>query len=1038
MSVNKSPERSPKNAPVTMSRWQSFFRDKRKVTISTAAICLLLVGIIIMIMILGGAAPAEDSSSSDTAVDRKYETVSNGDFRYTDHEEEDNNLFTYPMKVDKWTSEVIVDNAWENGEETSDPDNQGGQNSRYGIINTNSEVFDTLTANDIGYIAGTPSNNPEKPKTQGTDNENNFSFDRAKNKHDNILMLYAGDKNVNPDGTKSGINYKSSTFPVSAGEYAEISIWVKTKDVENLDNAHIKIQTSEADELFFANIVTEGITAPDTVKNNGWVLYRFFVSTNLTYGQNITIHLSLGYEPSGTTNNYASGYAFFSDITLRYINQKEYNDMVDLIDAEDSISEFAKYHTFRTQTGAKELDYKNNKFKNNTASDIVTFPSYSDTLEAGKLNGMPAPHARPTTVGGTVDKTGIVALNEADPAYDSEYEEYFKDHPFYNIDNALMIFNANYSSFGYSFVPDPGETTTYLSIGINRYYKVSVWVKTDEMVSGRGASIYLMNEKYEDNRDRYPSAYFEGIDTTKVSTKGKEYNAGWVEYSFYIQGSGAEAQTFYLELWLGKRGAPGAAASDADRAKGYAFFANVTVSAITMYEYQNVSSGTTSKTLAINMKTASTSITNGGFDTPVNSDLITYPLKPSGWTYFHSGDSGLKNMADAERYINANAEKEKNEDGSDNTEYNPLPISRGDNVSGIINVNDLSFDGNLSQAIIGAGAMGPNVLMIHNTVPTAFGYRSSNITLEAKSYYRISIRVKTFGITGGGVNIYLSGLDFDEETVDEDGNTLRRKDEIHAQYNNIVDTENLDPNDNYYGPNVFEMSGASTLPTGWTEYTFLVVTGEYSKTVNLELWLGGREYNEANRTEGYAFFDQARIDKYSVDKDNDVDEFGDILKKLDMALLPEGEEYEYDDYNGVFANLQISDYSSEEVEEEPWEDPGDEEDEPADFDWMIIPSIILAVVLLMAIASVLVRKVTKNIRPRGKIKPSSDYKRKPVRVKDYSDDIDDDDDIEYTNAADEDEFEEKAVKEPKAKKQPKEKVREEAHENQKSDEDDEI
>jgi len=112
------------------------------------------------------------------------------------------------------------------------------------------------------------------------------------------------------------------------------------------------------------------------------------------------------------------------------------------------------------------------------------------------------------------------------------------------------------------------------------------------------------------------------------------------------------------------------------------------------------------------------------------------------------------------------------------------------------------------------------------------GYKSNSISLEANSFYSISVKLYTHRTTKTDsteetdptASIYLTGLTTDEK------------------YDEIVKFENI-----------------NTL-TSWEEYTFYIDT-DASASVNLELWLGSKTTN----VQGAVFFNYVKIIRYSED-----------------------------------------------------------------------------------------------------------------------------------------------------------------------------
>ena len=105
------------------------------------------------------------------------------------------------------------------------------------------------------------------------------------------------------------------------------------------------------------------------------------------------------------------------------------------------------------------------------------------------------------------------------------------------------------------------------------------------------------------------------------------------------------------------------------------------------------------------------------------------------------------------------------------------------------------------------------------------GYRSSSVTLEANSYYRFSVAVKTDtnGDDNVSASVYVSGL------KDLDGN------ELSIGYENLSNSV-------------------------WKTYYIFIATGDESQTVTIDLYLGSAHGGVSS---GAVFFDECYIDRYS-------------------------------------------------------------------------------------------------------------------------------------------------------------------------------
>lgn len=151
------------------------------------------------------------------------------------------------------------------------------------------------------------------------------------------------------------------------------------------------------------------------------------------------------------------------------------------------------------------------------------------------------------------------------------------------------------------------------------------------------------------------------------------------------------------------------------------------------------------------------------------------------------------------------------------------------------------------------------------------GYRSSSITLEANSYYRFTVAVKTMlnGDESTNASVYVSGL------KDKDGNTFQ------IGYENLTNSI-------------------------WKEYYIFVATGAESQTVTLDLYLGSAN---GGKSSGAVFFDEVYVNRYSQNAFYELcNEFGyankDTYESFDSevcflvdGLAEDSKKVELDGYN---------------------------------------------------------------------------------------------------------------------------------------------
>lgn len=192
--------------------------------------------------------------------------------------------------------------------------------------------------------------------------------------------------------------------------------------------------------------------------------------------------------------------------------------------------------------------------------------------------------------------------------------------------------------------------------------------------------------------------------------------------------------------------------------------------------------------------------TNGTFGSTTGS---SYPLTPSSWTGSR-GSSGGTNATPG---------------GSDNL------------IAGVISVDPESYsDNRATYGNVGnpgkpsSDIKDDNVLMIYNKVPTVYKYTSASTSLAASSYYKLTVSVYTDiedGDDAAGAYIYVNGA-------------------AYAAFKAINTAEE------------------------WVTYTVYIETSDISsQNITVVLSLGDGNKAGGAMTQGYAYFDEVRLENLS-------------------------------------------------------------------------------------------------------------------------------------------------------------------------------
>ena len=240
-----------------------------------------------------------------------------------------------------------------------------------------------------------------------------------------------------------------------------------------------------------------------------------------------------------------------------------------------------------------------------------------------------------------------------------------------------------------------------------------------------------------------------------------------------------------------------------------------------------------------------------------------------------------------------------------------------------------STDGNVEAGILDVSThptldvgyvVSPYVLTIHNITDAYYSMKSSNYTLTSGNFYKVTVNVKTL----------FAKQDEANKVLDEDENAIP------------------------FGAKI-ELTGISESFSGivtennYETYTFYIKATS-NTTISYNLSMG----NSNALTSGYAFFDGLAIETIT---ENEFTTANDNLNEEDNKTLIIGSTETKDDNN-------------------------DDTTTPAaiNFDWLVLPTLITAIALLIAMVGALIRKLNIKLPVRTKVK---DYDRAKTIVKEY-------------------------------------------------------
>lgn len=341
------------------------------------------------------------------------------------------------------------------------------------------------------------------------------------------------------------------------------------------------------------------------------------------------------------------------------------------------------------------------------------------------------------------------------------------------------------------------------------YYRFSVWVRTVDVPSTSGVVLTVYDGDKDTNSAAKAIATFAAVTTDKDLADSSSSLNGYRELVCYFHTASLQNQDVTFEISLGS----GGAFTSSTLFSGTAYIANASLVETDYTKYNSASaSGTYEKKYDWYETLSSETFTNGQFQKYNYSDTKFFKDGgvnekgefqstsfgvPSGWTLKGEKDKAVAGIVDVNRenLLNNLATK--------------LGITAEVLKAVPVDANDKPVE------TFGIYAGGSSYLLINSAdveglakESVRVGYVSNSFTLNANSYYKISVMVKVMGDSKASVYLMTD--------------------------NNIAET-NVDSK--------FENIEASTASQtgGWKRYTFYVKTGFSSISATLGLYLGGED-----------------------------------------------------------------------------------------------------------------------------------------------------------------------------------------------------
>lgn len=616
----------------------------------------------------------------------------------------------------------------------------------------------------------------------------------------------------------------------------------------------------------------------------GWTTYTFYIKGNQfkNYSYNMSIWLGTEGKNSNTSGVYtykntsgstskktvynangtfSSGWVFVDELNLNELENSQFPtdganaDQTLDCSGNDTLTSIVVDLT-TTNMLADMLESDTNK----SSMDGVV-----ESLGSGVPSGWSSKYDTSKATNPIIDgiiSDGVVSIENEERFLDTTGGKgTYPDKPYEILNPVAYMMHA--SSESYYEV----ETNT-ITIEKNKYYRISLWVKTQDVKSTSGAYVYVLKKNGADEDDT-TLATFSKINTTDYD----KYQNDWCELTVAITGANDRDVKIAFKFALGT----GTRWTASTLAKGSLFVTNINGSEVSHSTYSSTSTGTYSKAIDLS-SSLSYAFKNGSFDSYDLDDKNLEEGKgledqnvaatPSDWTI---SDNKLgANTTDSN--LVAGVIKFNTTDGLSFTASNQANAAFGNTID--FNGFYPSVDKTTSADVLGSlpGNKG-HVLAIGNNSASskgyAVGFASSSVTLSSNTYYRISVYAKTVGETKA--NIYLSG----ESSLTS-------------------------------GVSSFTITGNGTK---WTKYTFYIEVGQASVSTKLNLWLGDNvDYTDIEVTDAEIEAERAANPDYDANTEVNV------IKKAIKAKKAASKGNVFFD-NVYYTSIDESDYN-EAVESE--------------------------------------------------------------------------------------------------------------------------
>ncbi|MDE6060720.1 MAG: hypothetical protein K2G31_04550, partial [Clostridia bacterium] len=404
--------------------------------------------------------------------------------------------------------------------------------------------------------------------------------------------------------------------------------------------------------------------------SDGWQTYTFYIQGNQfkDYSYNMTIWLGTEGTNSNTSVKYTSygsgssssetttykangtfsnGFVFIDDLALEEITQGAFNSALD--NEANRLGDKNQTLDCSTQNGANYrgiiVDLTSTNILGEGDDYILNKRAEDSSLEGVTTVGAGAPFGWNSQFDATDKENPVVTDIVSQGVVNIEEEKVFNGNGAYPSLPYDLVSKTAYEISAKEYTRYEVETGN-ITIAANKFYRLSLWVKTIDVSSASGAYISLINKDDEDA---------ELTSFTKVNTKDyDEYYNDWCEITIVIRGAENKNTNAALRFALGSGNRWASTLTD-----GSMYVANLSMTDITYANFNDTTTSTYVKSVDLT-ESLNYTFSNGEFDNYDHDDENLeggvalneqhFAATPEDWT-----------ISDSTQAINAKEDEETNE-----------------------------------------------------------------------------------------------------------------------------------------------------------------------------------------------------------------------------------------------------------------------------------------------------------------------------------------------------------------------------------------